>query len=74
MAQGIPEKPKVQYRIRNWASYNENLKKRGSITLWIDEAVLNTWKAAPEVVRSRGGQKQYSDGAIEDLRPSGALT
>ena len=63
----IPEKPKVHYRIRNWASYNENLKKRGSLTLWIDEAVLNTWKAAPEVVRSRGGQKQYSDGAIECL-------
>jgi IS5 family transposase len=63
----VPEKPKTKYRIRNWAMYNESLKKRGSITLWIDEDVLRAWKAAPEAVRSRGGQKQYSDGAIECL-------
>jgi hypothetical protein len=27
------EKPKDKYRVRNWASYNESLKKRGSISL-----------------------------------------
>jgi IS5 family transposase len=63
----VPDKPKAKYRIRNWAMYNENLKKRGSITLWIDEDVLQAWKPAPEAVRLRGGQKQYSDGAIECL-------
>jgi hypothetical protein len=63
----VSEKPKTKYRIRNWARYNESLKKRGSITLWIDEDVLRAWKAAPEAVRHRGGQKQYSDGAIECL-------
>jgi hypothetical protein len=63
----VSEKPKTKYRIRNWATYNESLKKRGSITLWIDEDVLRAWKAAPEAVRLRGGQKQYSDGAIECL-------
>ncbi len=63
----VPDKPKAKYRIRNWAMYNENLEKRGNITLWIDEDVLQAWKAAPEAVRPRGGQKQYSDGAIECL-------
>jgi hypothetical protein len=63
----VSEKPKTKYRIRNWAMYNESLKKRGNITLWIDEDVLWAWKAAPEAVRPRGGQKQYSDGAIECL-------
>jgi hypothetical protein len=63
----VPKKPKTKYRIRNWAMYNESLKKRGRITLWIDEDVLRAWKAAPEAVRPRGGQKQYSDGAIECL-------
>lgn len=63
----VPDKPKAKYRIRNWARYNENLKKRGSITLWIDEDVLQAWKPASEAVRLRGGQKQYSDGAIECL-------
>jgi hypothetical protein len=63
----VPEKPKTKYHIRNWAMYNESLKKRGSITLWIHEDVLRAWKAAPEAVRPRGGQKRYSDGAIECL-------
>src|SRR4030066_227962 len=63
----VPERPKTKYCIRNWAMYNESLKKRGSITLWIDEDVLRAWKAAPEAVRLRGGQKRYSDGAIECL-------
>ena len=63
----VSEKPKTKYRIRNWASYNESLKKRGSITLWIDENVLRAWKAKPEAVRPRGGQKLYSDGMIECL-------
>ena len=63
----VSEKPKAKYRIRNWATYNESLKKRGSITLWIDEEVLKVWKAKPEAIRGRGGQKQYSDGAIECL-------
>lgn len=63
----VSEKPKTKYRIRNWALYNESLKKRGSITLWIDEDVLRVWKAAPPAVRRRGAQKQYSDGAIECL-------
>ncbi len=63
----FPDKPKAKYGIRNWAMYNENLKERGSITLWISEDVLQAWKPAPETVRLRGGQKQYSDGAIECL-------
>ncbi len=50
----VPDKPKAKYRIRNWAMYNENLEKRGNITLWIDEDVLQAWKAAPEAVRPAG--------------------
>jgi hypothetical protein len=63
----VPDKPKAKYCIRNWAMYNESLKKRGRITMWIDADVLQAWKAAPEAVRPHGGQKRYSDGAIECL-------
>jgi uncharacterized protein (DUF4415 family) len=63
----VSEKPKMKYHIRNWAMYNESLKKRGSITLWISADVLQAWKATPGAVRPRGGQKRYSDGAIECL-------
>ena len=56
---------KCQYRIRNWPDYNESLVQRGSITLWISEEDIGAWK--PDGPRKRGGQFQYSDGAIQCL-------
>ena len=56
---------KSQYRIRNWHDYNESLVQRGSITLWISEEDIGAWK--PGGPRKRGGQFQYSDGAIQCL-------
>jgi hypothetical protein len=58
---------KAQYRIRNWARYNQSLVKRGSLTLWVSEDVLRAWKPVPSEVRPRGGQPQYTDAAIECL-------
>lgn len=34
---------KDKYKVKNWKAYNENLRKRGSITLWLDEDVLQIW-------------------------------
>ena len=56
---------KVRYRVSNWSDYNESLVQRGSITLWIKAEDLGTWK--PEDYPKRGGQRQYSDGAIQCL-------
>lgn len=50
--------PKPRYRIVNWRDYNRALVARGSITLWIDEAVLAGWRA------SGGKGRRYSDAAI----------
>jgi IS5 family transposase len=58
---------KATYRVRNWAEYNQSLVSRGSITVWIDEEVIETWHPEPEVKRQRGGQVKYSDRAIECL-------
>ena len=58
---------KAQYRVRNWAEYNQALVRRGSITLWISDDVIGAWQATPPQPRPRGGQRQYSDGAIECL-------
>jgi hypothetical protein len=58
---------KATYRIRNWAAYNKSLVQRGSITLWINEDVIENWHPEPEGVRPRGGQVQYSDQAITCL-------
>ncbi|MEY4520547.1 MAG: hypothetical protein RLZZ499_3147 [Cyanobacteriota bacterium] len=29
--------------VRNWSEYNAGLKNRGSLTFWLDEAVLEDW-------------------------------
>jgi hypothetical protein len=61
------EKPKAKYRVRNRASYNESLKQRGNITLWINEDVIQAWQPDPKAPKKRGGQKEYAGGAIECL-------
>jgi hypothetical protein len=52
------------YRPRNWSEYNAALVKRGSLTLWVDEAALNEW-CHQEQTGKRGAPYTYSDIAIE---------
>lgn len=47
-------------KTRNWPSYNEALKRRGSLTIWFDPAMI--WEAAP--TGKRGRQPDDSDAAI----------
>jgi Transposase DDE domain len=54
--------PKARYRIRNWPAYEAGLKRRGDLTLWVDEAAVAGW-AAPKRT-TPGGQALYSDVAI----------
>jgi hypothetical protein len=56
-------KPKSAYRVRNWSQYDAALKQRGSLSFWIDEAVIAGWINAQKSGR-RGASKHYSDGAI----------
>lgn len=56
-------KPKPSYRVRNWNSYDAALKKRGSLSFWIDEEVIAGWLNEQRSGR-RGASKHYSDGAI----------
>ena len=58
---------KTIYRVSNWAEYNASLVQRGSITVWIDEEVLESWQPEAEGRRKRGGQPKYSGRAIESL-------
>jgi hypothetical protein len=54
---------KDKYKVTNWATYNEGLKQRGSLTLWIDGDIAAHWNQVCE--NKRGGQKIYSARAIE---------
>jgi hypothetical protein len=55
--------PKQKYRVTNWSEYNEGLRQRGDLTVWIDEDALGLWSAPRRA--TRGGQRRYSDLAIE---------
>ena len=49
------------YKTTNWPSYNEALKRRGSLTIWFDPAMR--WEGAP--TGRRGRCQSYSDAAIQ---------
>lgn len=55
----VPIAPaKATYRVTNWPDYNRALVSRGTVTLWLHEAVLRDWRA------TGGKGKRYSDTAI----------
>ena len=63
--------PKAKYRVRNWRAYNAGLCQRGSVTLWLSADVIDGWKAPKR--ETRGGERIYSDGAIEAMLAMGAV-
>jgi hypothetical protein len=54
---------KMKFKVRNWASYEAGLRRRGSLTLWVTDEAIARWQAPPRL--SPGGQAHYSDMAIE---------
>ncbi len=63
MKSRVHPKYKTKYRVTNWAEYDRALVRRGDITLWISEDAIEGWKPASS--GNRGGQKKFSDHAIE---------
>jgi hypothetical protein len=55
--------PNGRYRLRNWRDYNAALVRRGSLTLWCDEAAVAGWVERGRTGR-RGRPRTYSDLAI----------
>ena len=58
-----PKRFRARYRIRNGREYEAGLKRRGDLTLWLDEAAIAGWHASRRT--TPGGQALYSDLAIE---------
>jgi hypothetical protein len=53
----------ARHRIQNWQAYEAGLKRRGNLTLWLNETATAGWPAARR--STPGGQACYSDAAIE---------
>src|SRR5215213_2650135 len=54
-----PLRFRARYRIRNWPQYEAGLKRRGDLTLWLDEAAIAGWHASRRT--TAGGQARYLD-------------
>ena len=54
---------KTKYRVANWPAYNRALVRRGDVTAWLSSEAIAAWTASRS--GRRGGQRRYSDLAIE---------
>ena len=54
---------KTKYRVANWPAYNRALVRRGDVTVWLSSEAIAAWM--PRRSGRRGGQRRYSDLAIE---------
>lgn len=57
---------RTTYKVRNWREYNDALVRRGDITFWFSEDVLDEWEHANDEPKV-GRPFTYSDTAIECL-------
>src|SRR5918997_4358 len=58
-----PPKYKTAYRVKNWHEYDQSLRARGDITVWISHDAIDAW--TPPQTGTRGAQPVYSNVAIE---------
>ena len=56
-------KYKTSYRVKNWPEYEQSLRNRGDVTVWLSGDAIDAW--TPPKKGKRGGQPIYSDIAIE---------
>src|SRR3982751_6569030 len=54
--------PEQKRKVVNWREDDESLRRRGSLTVWFSDEVIEAWKASPRT--GRGGRPEYSDLAI----------
>ena len=52
--------PKMTFKLQNWPAYEAGLRRRGSLTLWIDADALAHWQTT-----GPNGQARYSNAAIQ---------
>jgi hypothetical protein len=56
----VLSRPKMSFTVQNWPAYEAGLRRRDSLTLWLEDDALDRWQS-----RGQGGQAQYTDAAIQ---------
>ena len=49
---------KTQYRVKNWAKYEQGLIQRGDITIWLTPEAISAW--SPKRGGKPGGQRKFT--------------
>jgi len=52
--------PKLSFKVQNWPAYEAGLRRRGSLTLWIEDAAVECWQTS-----GPSGQARFKDAAIQ---------
>ena len=56
--------PKQKYKLTNWAEYNEALRRRGDITVWLSEEAIEQWYEKDRVYDGTGTPPLYTDTSL----------
>ena len=69
MPNKYPEKkgwdvPKQKYKVSNWADYNESLRLRGDITVWLSNDAIESWYEKDRAYDGTGSPLLFSDFTI----------
>jgi hypothetical protein len=62
---------KAKHVVTNWSDYHEGLRRRGDVTIWLEDGATEKWSAPKR--KGRGGQPKYSDFAIETCLTLGLI-
>src|SRR5215208_1310761 len=54
--------PRQRRKVTNWPAYDASLRQRDSLTVWVSDEAIASWRAEPRT--TRGGQPWYSELAI----------
>jgi hypothetical protein len=66
MAKAASKPQQKSYAIQNWGDYNESLVRRGDVTFWFSEDVVDAWEHENDA-KKNGRPFVFSDVAIETL-------
>ena len=55
---------KQKHKVHNWSEYNESLKKRGDVEVWLSRDLIANWYFKDRIYDGTGSSKHYTDAAI----------
>jgi len=58
------KKKSQKHKVTNWHQYNNSLKRRGSLELWISSEIESIWYEANRINDGTGTPREYSDASI----------